>query len=171
MNPSVYYAVLKHFGSEAIEQAILHYISENLDQNGYEVYYEECSDCHDIYHLRISNNRYCVRVHVEYDNQIIKLESIAHVGCFSGNIQNDLFEKFPSIDKHKDSIFALNANGMDLLHIQNVIDLRHDGLFNFENRASEFIGFIDMISNELMKNAVFLSFLKSDEIDSLKYGA
>lgn len=171
MNPSVYYAVLKHFGSEAIEQAILHYISENLDQNGYEVHYEECCECHDIYDLRFSNNRYCVSVHVEYDNQIIKLEAIAHVGCFSGNIQDDFFEKFPSIDKHKNSIFALNASGMDLLHIQNVIDLKHDGLFNFENRASEFIGFIDMISNEMMKNAVFLSFLKSDEIDSLKYGA
>lgn len=170
MSASVYYAVLKHFGTEAFDQAILHHVADILAENGYHVECDISDNGYEISNLAFSNMRTFVGVSVEYINEVIKLEAIAHVCAFSGEIQKVFFEEFPSLKQFKDCIFPLKATDKNLLHIQHVIDLKRDGVFNFENKASEFIGFSDMISNELMKKAVFLSFLNSDEINSLKYG-
>ena len=94
MNASVYYAVLKHFGTEAFNQAILHHVAELLAENGYQVQCDISDNGYEISNLAFSNMRTFVGVSVEYINEVIKLEAIAHVGAFSGESKRYLLKSF-----------------------------------------------------------------------------
>jgi hypothetical protein len=170
MNPSVNYAVLKHIGTNGVEQAILYHVVEELERHGHNVEFEIDEYDGELYDLKFSSQNIYVRVAVDCLNEFIKLDTLAHVRGISENTQESFFDEFPSLIEYRTHILPLNLGAKKLLHIEHVFDLRTDVLSSIDQNVIKFTRLIDSISSVLSQKSVHLEFLSSEELDSLKYG-
>jgi hypothetical protein len=168
MNPAVYFSVLKHIGINGFEQAILYHVVEELERHGYNVEYEIDEYDDELYHLEFSSKNIRVRVEVDYINEFIKLDTVAHVRGISDGFQESFFDEFPSLIEYRTHLLPLDLEAKKLLHIENVINLRSDVLSNIDQTVIKFTGLIDIITSVLSQKSVHLEFLSSDLGDWLE---
>lgn len=170
MNPSVYCAVLKHIGVEGFETAILHYIIEQLEFNGYKVEFDEDEYTDEIFDIRYFDGQCCVQLKIDFVGEKIELHALAHVNGFAGNIQTSFYDKFEGLKNLKGHLFPFQFNDQNLLNMTHEIYLKDFSLNDIIAESQKFKSLIDKVSSQISQKAVFLSFFNDNELDTLKYG-
>lgn len=170
MNPSVQYALLKHIGIAGIEQAILRDIADKLEKSGYIVNCVEDIWTYDIEYIIFSCPKFHAKVCVDFVGQIIKLDALSWTLGLNNVDHYRFFDIFSSLNEYMNDLLIINSTKNCLLHFENNIDLKSEGLYNFCDKVEDFAFLIDSVSKELEIRDVFLNFLNENDLNELKYG-